>query len=97
MSKYRHRYFLFGILLVLLGIQFRMLDSFVLNEKATRALANVTKTQTVADNSPFGSVMGWITPAPKKRVTPPRWIGLAMIAFGAIACFHALAIPKQEH
>ena len=67
MSKYRHRYFLFGILLVLLGIQFQMLDSFVLNEKATRALANVTKTQTVADNSTFGSIMSWVAPARKSE------------------------------
>ncbi len=37
MSMYRNRYFLLGVLLLLLGIQFRMVDSFVLNESATRA------------------------------------------------------------
>ena len=95
MAKYRNRYFLVGILLVLLGIQFRMIDSFVLNESTTRVLAKVTKTEIVADNSTFGSFVSAFTPAPTKRVTPPRWTGLAMIAAGAVICFHAFSIPKQ--
>lgn len=95
MSKYRHRYFLLGILLVLLGVQFRMIDSFVLNEKATRVLAKVTQTK-VASESTFGSWMSVVSGPPMKRVTPPRWIGLVMIAAGAVICFHAFSIPKYE-
>ncbi len=33
----RNRYFMIGILLFLLGMQFRMVESFVLNETSTRA------------------------------------------------------------
>ena len=95
MSMYRNRYFLAGILLILLGVQFRMVDSFVLNEPATRALARVSKSGAVADNSSVNSMMMRMYPSPRKRVEPPRWLGLALITVGAIVSFHAVAIPKE--
>ena len=95
MSIYRNRYFLAGILLVLLGIQFRMVDSFVLNEPTTRALARITKSTPVADNSSMTAFMMQVHPKPMKRVQPPRWLGLAMIAVGAVICCHAVTIPRQ--
>ncbi len=96
MSMYRNRYFLAGVLLVLLGIQFRMVDSFVLNEPTTRALARVTKSTPVADNSNMTSFLMTVHPKPMKRVTPPRWLGLAMITVGAVVSCHALAIPRHH-
>ncbi|QDT06603.1 hypothetical protein K227x_50140 [Rubripirellula lacrimiformis] len=97
MSMYRNRYFLAGILLILLGVQFRMVDSFVLNESTTRALARVTKSTPVADNSSMTSFMMQVHPKPMKRVTPPRWLGLAMIAVGAVIGCHAIVIPRHNH
>ncbi len=94
MSMYRNRYFLAGILLILVGIQFRMVDSFVLNESASRALARVSKSTPVADNSGMSSMLMSVYPNPTKRVEPPRWLGLAMIAVGSIVACHAIAIPK---
>ncbi len=44
----RHRYFTLGVVLFLLGIQFRMLDSFVLNESTTRALHRFAKQSQIA-------------------------------------------------
>lgn len=96
MSMYRNRYFLLGVLLILLGVQFRMVDSFVLNEPATRVLAKVTKTEPVAENSMFSSLVMRVAPKPTKRVTPPRWLGLAMIAVGSVITFHAVAIPRYR-
>ena len=75
MSLYRNRYFLLGILLVLLGIQFRMVESFVLNERATRTLARMTEGTSLADNSGMSSMISMITPRRMKRVEPPRWLG----------------------
>ena len=96
MSIYRNRYFFAGILLLLLGIQFRMVDSFVLNEPATLALARVTKSAPVADNSGMTSMLLQLYPSPTKRIEPPRWLGLAMIAVGAVISCHAIAIPSQN-
>ena len=94
MSMYRNRYFFAGVLLLLLGIQFRMVDSFVLNESTTRVLARVTKKTPVADNSGVTSLMMGVYPNPTHRVELPRWLGLSMITVGAVISFHAIAIPK---
>lgn len=95
MSRYRNRYFLAGILLVLLGAQFRMIDSFLLNESATKVLAKVTRQPIASSESRVGAFF-W-NHAPKnmvmKRIHPPRWLGLAMMAVGAVFSFHAIAIP----
>ena len=95
MSMYRNRYFLAGVLLILVGIQFRMVDSFVLNDSATRVLAKVTKSGAVADNSSISSFMIAASPSQMKRVELPRWLGLAMIAVGSMVACHAIAIPKS--
>ena len=94
MSMYRNRYFLAGILLILVGIQFRMVDSFVLNESATQALARITKSDDVAANTGVNSLLMSVYPSVRKRVEPPRWLGLALIASGSIMACHAVAIPK---
>ncbi|QEG01611.1 hypothetical protein Mal15_56890 [Stieleria maiorica] len=95
MSFYRNRYFLSGILLILLGLQFRRVESFVLNERTTRFVAKMTNTPLVDNSTTLGAIFEPVTPPPKKRVTPPRWLGLSMIAFGCVITFHALVIPKQ--
>ena len=96
MSLYRNRYFLAGILLILLGIQFRMVHSFVLNEPCTRALARVSKSTAVAEQSSMTDFILQVHPKPTKRVTPPRWLGLSLITAGAIVSLHALAIPRYR-
>ncbi|TWU17633.1 hypothetical protein Pla52o_48480 [Novipirellula galeiformis] len=96
MTKYRHRYFFFGLLLVLLGVQFRMVDSFVLNESTTRTLARFSQTTTATNTSSMvDSILLRVHPKPMKRVEPPRWLGLSMIAFGTVITLHAFAIPRE--
>ncbi len=93
----RARYFMVGILLILLGIQFRMVESVTLSEQATRVIAKVTKQAPVASNSPtMTSFLMQVYPNPKKRVAPPRWLGLALVAVGAVFSLHAMAMPRES-
>ena len=92
----RNRYFLLGVLLILFGVQFRMIDSFVLNEPTTRVLARVTKTTPVASNASLGNLIMQVHPKPTKRISPPRWLGLAMIAVGSVVSLHAVAMPRPQ-
>ena len=96
MEMTRNRYFLIGVLLVLLGTQFRMIDSFVLNEPTTRALANMSRNNAPTTGDSFSSFLMQVHPKPTKRVHPPRWLGLAMIAVGSVVSLHAIAIPRQN-
>ncbi len=95
MEMTRNRYFLLGVLLILFGIQFRMIDSFVLNEPATRALARVSQETPMASNNSLSSLIMEVHPKPTKRVRPPRWLGLALIAVGSVVSLHAIAIPRD--
>jgi len=94
MQMTRNRYFLIGVLLILFGVQFRLVDSFVLNETTTRALAKMSKQNNVASTDSLNSFLMQVHPKPTKRVHPPRWLGLAMIAVGTVVSLHAIAIPK---
>jgi hypothetical protein len=96
MSLYRNRYFFAGVLLILLGVQFRRVESFVLNEPTTRFVARVTNTPIADTSSPLGTLFEPVTPKPRKRVRPPRWLGLSMIAIGGVVSLHALVIPKHK-
>ncbi len=91
----RNRYFLIGVLLILLGLQFRLVDSFVLNEPTTRALARISRNSPVSAPSNSSAFLMALYPNPTKRVTPPRWIGLALVAVGTVISLHAFAVPKQ--
>jgi len=95
MKMTRNRYFLLGVLLILLGVQFRMVESFVLSPSTTRALARFGEKSSVATTDSFSTLMMQVTPNPTKRVAPPRWLGLALITVGSVISLHALAIPKS--
>ncbi len=93
----RARYFMVGILLILLGIQFRKVESVTLSEQTTRVLAKMTKQAPVASNAPtMTSFLMQVHPNPKKRVAPPRWLGLALVAVGAVFSLHAMAMPREQ-
>jgi hypothetical protein len=49
----------------------------------------------VTNNSSIDNFLVQVAPSPKKRVEPPRWLGLAMVAVGAVVSLHALAMPRQ--
>ena len=79
-----------GIFLVLLGIQFRLIESITLNDKTTRFLANHSgsaTTSTSASLFPSSTV-------PRKTIEPPQWLGWAFISIGAVFILHSLAMKK---
>ncbi|TWT73145.1 hypothetical protein [Allorhodopirellula solitaria] len=96
MKLNRNRFFLLGTLLVLMGVQFRMVDSFVLNERTTRTLVKVSQKAGAAQENSMDNMMMQVHPNPTKQVHPPRWLGLAMIAVGSVVSLHALAMPRPE-
>jgi hypothetical protein len=92
----RNRYFTIGILLVLLGIQFRMVHSVVLNEAGTRALAKIAKDTQVASQDLGTSLYMTYAPKPRKTIQPPRWLGLLLLTAGGVICLHALSLPPKK-
>ena len=91
----RNRYFMIGVLLFLLGIQFRMVESFVLNETSTRALSKFAQESQLASQDLGTALYMNVHPSPRKTVRPPHWLGWAMLTAGGVICLHALVLPKS--
>lgn len=91
MELNRNHYIVIGIVLILLGVQLKMVDSFVLNEAASQRLLPKGQRTLSSDLTAFATVAA---PAARKTITPPPWAGWLVISAGAVLTLHALSMPK---
>lgn len=92
----RNHYLGIGMIVLLLGLQFRFVDSFQLTEETTTFLAKrLQKEPTVAQN-PLAVIFGQTNPvAMKKTVRPPKWLGWSMISIGSVLVIQSLGMRKS--
>lgn len=95
MELNRNHYFMAGVVLLLLGVQLRIVDSYVLNEKSTRILTPQPTTTLMAVRPLIQSVSS----PQHKVVKPPEALGWALMSIGSVLILHALAMkaPGAEH
>lgn len=86
----RNQYFMIGLVVLLLGVQLRFVDSFVLNEKATRFLIERSNKAEVRSIN----LLPAAGPAVRKVVRPPEWLGWALMSVGSVLILHSLAMPR---
>lgn len=91
MELNRNQFFLAGLVLLFLGVQFRLMDSFTLNEKTTRFLANRMQDKST---TPAAAIVGDGGSFGRKVVQPPQWLGYALLSIGSVLVLHSLAMPK---
>ncbi|MCI0359549.1 MAG: hypothetical protein L0211_13825 [Planctomycetaceae bacterium] len=97
MDVNRNQVFMAGLIVFLLGIQLRMVEAFVLNERATQFLAQRIqefKGNQVASTSDLRTLFASQAPIAKKRIAPPKWIGWALVSVGSVLILHSLAMKK---
>jgi hypothetical protein len=96
MDLNRNQYLLAGLVILLLGIQLRAVDTFVLNQRATTFFDNCMqeiKGRQVASASAMPTLMG--SPVPVlKRVQPPKWLGFSFVSVGMVLVLYSLALKK---
>lgn len=93
----RNQFFMAGLVVFLLGIQLRVVDAFVLNERATQFLAQrmqQLKGQEVASAGDFSTMLAAQSPVGNKRLEPPNWLGWALVSVGSVLILHSLALKK---
>ena len=88
----RNQYFFLGVIILLMGIQFRMVSTYVLTGDATQFLAERTKSadaqgMLVSLASDSGNL-------PQKVIKPPEWLGWCLISVGSVLILHSLAMKK---
>jgi uncharacterized membrane protein YhaH (DUF805 family) len=94
----RNQYFLAGLVVFLLGIQLRMVDTIVLNERATQFLAQrmqqFKESAQIASTNDAATLFAAQAPVGRKRVQPPKWLGWALVSVGSVLILHSLALKK---
>ena len=68
--------------------------SFVLSERTTQFIAKRMQDVELASSDP-GTSMAASAPIVKKRIEPPRWLGLAFLSAGIVLTVHGLSLKKQ--
>lgn len=90
----RNQVFIVGTVLLLLGIEFRMMDSFVLTARATKLLAQHTNHPVATATSTLDTLTGAETKLPAKVFQPQEWVGWLMISVGSVLILHSMTMPK---
>lgn len=85
----RNQYFMVGIILVLLGLQVRMVDSYVLSEDATRFLAEHSSGTSSSTTTILALTPPQLT---NKVIALPEWTGWCLISIGSVLILHSLAL-----
>ena len=95
MELNRNHYLGIGMILLLLGLQFRYVDSFQLTETTTKFLAKRMKKETAANQSPLMAIFGQTKPTTvQKTVRPPKWLGWSLISIGSVLVVQSLGMRK---
>ncbi len=90
MDLNRNQFLFIGLVVLMLGLQVRYVNSYVLNPKATKFLAERTGQSSGTTTAIFTTMGG----APRKVIKPPEWLPWCLISVGAVLCLHSLAMPK---
>jgi hypothetical protein len=89
----RNQYFLMGLVVLLLGLQVRAVESYVLNERASHFVAEKLS-GLAADGATDTAFMPAAGPTPLRTVRPPIWLGYAFLSLGAVLILHSLAMKR---
>jgi hypothetical protein len=84
----RNHFFALGLVLLFLGIQFRNVESFTLNQRTSKFLAERM------NRSGDGPLLASIGPTPLRTIQPPEWVGFALVSVGTVLVLHSLAMKK---
>lgn len=96
MDMNRNQFFMAGLVLLFLGLQFRAIESVVLTPQVTRLLAETSGTPVVATSDTMSSLWGTEPKAVAAPMRPPDWLGWFLVSLGAIFVLHSMAMPRPS-
>jgi hypothetical protein len=92
-----NRFLIFGALILLMGVQLRWVETFVLTHKASQFVEDNMKHSGLRTASAYDfDTLLSAGPAPKKSITPPRWLGWAFLSVGAVLLFHGISLKAGD-
>jgi hypothetical protein len=92
----RNQYYMAGLVLLLLGIQFRMIESVELKEQFASFIAERTDHPLISVSAQTPVLSSVESAAVSRVMHPPEWIGWMLLSLGGVLALHALAMPKSS-
>jgi len=93
MDLTRNHYFVIGFVLFLLGVQFRYVTSFELNEKSSRFVDKRLGRPAAVEPQQF-ALFSVEAPPARRVVRPPKWLGWSMMSVGGVLVVFSLSMKK---
>jgi hypothetical protein len=93
----RNQYLMAGLVVLMLGIQLRLVEGFVLNERATSFLhqrVQAMRGQPMASASESATLLASPLPGTRHTVYPPNWLGWSFVSVGSVLILYSLALKK---
>jgi len=94
MDLNRNQFFFLGVVILLVGVQFRAVSAFVLNPETTQFIAERTGHASTATSQTLFTTTSGTSAAPRKVVEPPEWLGWCLMSIGAVLILHSLAMKR---
>ncbi len=92
----RNQCFLVGLVLLFLGVQFLMVESFVFTPEFTQFLAKQTDHPLASVNAAAPALIEAAEPVIKKTVHPPEWLGWALLSLSGTLILQSLVMKKPD-
>ena len=89
-----NQYFFVGLACLLLGFQFRMVDSIELTPEFTQFLAERTGHPLASVTATTQTLTQSEEPSIKKTVRPPDWLGWSLVSLGSVLILHSWGMKK---
>jgi len=93
----RNQYFFMGVLLLLVGAEFRLVESVELTPEVSRMLVKQHHPPLASVEAVTKGLFQLEKPLVKKVVRPPDWIGWVFLTAGAVLFFHALVMRQSAN
>ena len=91
----RNQYFMAGLVLLLLGVQFRAIESVELKDQFAKMIAERSDHPLISVSAQNPILAPVESAAVNRTVRPPDWIGWLLASLGSVLVLHALAMPKS--
>ena len=95
----RNQYLMAGLVILLLGVQLRYVESYVLNERCSRFIAKRFDSPQAAAAAAAPALFAappTTPPAVRRTLRPPKWLGYALLSVGGVLTLHSLAMRRPD-